>query len=246
MPCSALPPHPTCSMRRSLLGGSANSPSESASARSPAAEHPNSPCRPNPAPAMEETEVVGLSKLKETVAPSDSDKTPDTRYALDYYPFAVVFRLRVLQIVCGISFLVIGTVAFIEEKGRMNLGLGIPAGGATILAAAASIHTTKGFGGYRTSTCMPGSHLRFLGPSVKIAVPLTILWATACSFLAILILQSTKVLSCYRNNICVSEVNPYDDKNDLLVLAAAELLLAVITFLAVFLLLRIDCKYDPD
>lgn len=28
-----------------------------------------------------------------------------------------------------------GTVAFIEEKGELNLGLGIPAGAATILAA---------------------------------------------------------------------------------------------------------------
>ncbi|CAH1379822.1 uncharacterized protein [Tenebrio molitor] len=195
---------------------------------------------------MEETEVVGLSKLKESVAPSDSDKTPDTRTSLDYYPFATVFRLRVLQIVCGISFLVIGTVAFIEEKGRMNLGLGIPAGGATILAAAASIHTTKGFGGYRTSTCMPGSHLRFLGPSVKIAIPLTFLWATACSFLAILMLQSTKVLSCYQDHVCINEADPIEEETDLLILASVELLLSVITFLAVFMLLRIDCKYDPD
>lgn len=40
-----------------------------------------------------------------------------------------------LQIVCGISALIMGSVAIIEEKGRLNLGLGIPAGGATILAA---------------------------------------------------------------------------------------------------------------
>ncbi|XP_044262099.1 uncharacterized protein LOC123009688 [Tribolium madens] len=196
---------------------------------------------------MEETEVVGLSRLKESVAPSEADKTPDTRSSLEYYPFAMVFRLRVLQIVCGISFLVIGTVAFIEEKGKMNLGLGIPAGGATILAAAASIHTTKGFSGYRSSSCMPGSHFRFLGPSVKIAIPLTILWATACSFLAILMLKSTKILTCYQDNICINEVNfEFEEENDLLVLASVELLLAVVTFLAVFMLLRIDCKYDPD
>lgn len=112
--------------------------------------------------------------------------------------------------------------------------------------SAASIHTTKGFGGYRTSTCMPNSHFRFLGPSVKIAIPLTILWATACSFLAILILQSTKVLSCYQHNVCINEIDPYEDESDLFILASLELLLAVITFLAVFLLLRIDCKYDPD
>jgi hypothetical protein len=40
-----------------------------------------------------------------------------------------------LQIVCGISAMVMGTVAFIEERGEFNLGLGIPAGGATVLAA---------------------------------------------------------------------------------------------------------------
>lgn len=39
------------------------------------------------------------------------------------------------QIVFGIIFLIIGTVAFIEERGEVNLGLGIPAGGATIVAA---------------------------------------------------------------------------------------------------------------
>lgn len=42
---------------------------------------------------------------------------------------------QLFQIVCGISALVMGSVAFIEEKGKLNLGLGIPAGGATILAA---------------------------------------------------------------------------------------------------------------
>ncbi|RZC38345.1 hypothetical protein BDFB_012681 [Asbolus verrucosus] len=114
------------------------------------------------------------------------------------------------------------------------------------MISAASIHTTKGFGGYRTSTCMPGSNLRFLGPSVKIAIPLTILWATACSFLAILMLQSTKVLSCYQDHVCINEVDPFEDENDLLILASVELLLAIVTFLAVFMLLRIDCKYDPD
>jgi hypothetical protein len=31
--------------------------------------------------------------------------------------------------------MVMGTVAFIEERGELNLGLGIPAGGVTVLAA---------------------------------------------------------------------------------------------------------------
>ena len=34
--------------------------------------------------------------------------------------------------------MVMGTVGFIEERGRLNLGLGIPAGGATVLAAGES------------------------------------------------------------------------------------------------------------
>ncbi|XP_017303460.1 uncharacterized protein LOC108253631, partial [Diaphorina citri] len=51
------------------------------------------------------------------------------------YPFAVVLRLRVLQIVCGISALVMGTVAFIEERGQFNLGVGIIAGLSTVIAA---------------------------------------------------------------------------------------------------------------
>ncbi|VVC34467.1 Hypothetical protein CINCED_3A019609 [Cinara cedri] len=51
------------------------------------------------------------------------------------YPFAVVLRLRVLQIVCGITGLVMGMVAIIEEKGKMNLGLAIPAGILTVVAA---------------------------------------------------------------------------------------------------------------
>ncbi|GJQ72760.1 hypothetical protein Trydic_g1413 [Trypoxylus dichotomus] len=81
---------------------------------------------------------IGLSGFKETVAPAEMDRSLDTRpitSPTDSYPFATVLRLRVLQIVCGITFLIMGTVGFIEEKGQLNLGLGIPAGIATILAA---------------------------------------------------------------------------------------------------------------
>ncbi|KAK9738090.1 hypothetical protein QE152_g10171 [Popillia japonica] len=81
---------------------------------------------------------IGLSGFKETVAPAELDRSLDTRpiaFPVDGYPFATVLRLRVLQIVCGITFLIMGTVGFIEEKGHLNLGLGIPAGAATILAA---------------------------------------------------------------------------------------------------------------
>ncbi|KAK9874957.1 hypothetical protein WA026_005772 [Henosepilachna vigintioctopunctata] len=193
--------------------------------------------------------AVRLSHLKESVAPSDSDSPPDTRTVFHYYPFARVLQLRVLQIVCGISFLIIGTVAFIVEKGQMNLGLGIPTGGATILAAAASIHTTRGFGGYRTSAFSPGSILRILGPNVKLAIPLTFLWVTACSFMVLLILQAAKVISCWNNNeecIVDSQYIEREELSDLLTLASLELSLTIVTLTAIFLLLRIDCKYDPD
>ncbi|XP_044755943.1 uncharacterized protein LOC123314704 isoform X2 [Coccinella septempunctata] len=152
-------------------------------------------------------------------------------------------------IVCGISFLIIGTVAFIVEKGKMNLGLGIPTGGATILAAAASIHTTRGFGGYRTSVFNPGSILRILGPSVKVAVPLTLLWVVACSFMGLLLLNSVKVISCWNGDqqcIVNADTVEEDELSDLLILAILELTLTILTFVAVFSLLRIDCKYDPD
>ena len=35
--------------------------------------------------------------------------------------------------------MVMGTVGFLEERGRLNLGLGIPAGAATVLAAGRSL-----------------------------------------------------------------------------------------------------------
>ncbi|KAL3277381.1 hypothetical protein HHI36_012730, partial [Cryptolaemus montrouzieri] len=191
---------------------------------------------------------VGLS-TKELGAPSESNSPSETRQAPHYYPFARVLQLRVLQIVCGISFLIIGTVAFIVEKGKMNLGLGIPTGVATILAAAASIHTTRGFGGYRTSAFNPGSIFRILGPSVKIAIPLTLLWTTSCSFMALLLLESIKVISCWsQNQYCVVSTYPVEDDeiSDLIVLASLELALTIITLISVISLLTIDCKYDPD
>jgi hypothetical protein len=40
-----------------------------------------------------------------------------------------------LQIVCGICAIIMGSVAIIEERGKLNLSLGIAAGVATVLAA---------------------------------------------------------------------------------------------------------------
>lgn len=91
---------------------------------------------------------------------------------------------------------------------------------------------------------MPGSTLRFLGPSVKIAVPLALLWGTACSFLAALLIQSSRTLAYFEYD---ENYKGYlTDSKDLIILAGAELSLAAVTLLAVVLLLRIDCKYDPD
>jgi hypothetical protein len=64
-----------------------------------------------------------------------SDDNPTSGPAVGVYPFAFVLRLRVVQVVCGISALVMGTVALIEERGQLNLAVAIPAGCATILAA---------------------------------------------------------------------------------------------------------------
>ncbi|KAK4882054.1 hypothetical protein RN001_005373 [Aquatica leii] len=193
----------------------------------------------------EASQTVSLSRLKESVAPSELDRTPDTLLLEGYYPFATVLRFRVLQIVCGISFLIVGTVAFIEEKGELNLSLGIPAGGTTILAAAASIHTTKGFNGYRTSTCLPNSPLRFLGPSVRIAVPVAILWGSACSFVTALVVQSIRTLAGTHKYEAYDELI-LANSTDITIIACVELSLCVVILISVSFLIRIDCKFDPD
>ncbi|XP_049809739.1 uncharacterized protein LOC126252837 isoform X1 [Schistocerca nitens] len=86
---------------------------------------------------------TGLERRKESSAAplaGSGCTTPDEPPLLDDpYPFALVLRLRVLQIVCGISAMVMGTVTFIEEQGALNLGLGIPAGAATVAAAGAAV-----------------------------------------------------------------------------------------------------------
>nr|XP_022910474.1 uncharacterized protein LOC111421536 [Onthophagus taurus] len=142
-----------------------------------------------------------------------------------------------------------GTVGFIEERGELNLGFGIPAGSAIILAAAGSLHTTKGFGGYKTSTCPPNSPLRFLGPTLQIAVPLTIIWGTACSFLVALFVKSLKTLTInpiMKPNYDDEDPNYLCHKRDLTILASLKASLCFVVIISIITLLRIDCKYDPD
>lgn len=149
------------------------------------------------------------------------------------YPFAVVLRLRVLQIVCGITGLVMGMVATIEEKGKMNLGLAIPAGILTVIAAAGSIYMSHGFSGYRPQQlCDPRLQpFRFLGPTVRSAVALTVLWLAACLLHACLLYVSAR--SLFRNG-------------QIAVLATILISLTLLTLLSTAALVHIDCKYDPD
>lgn len=175
-----------------------------------------------------------IDRRKGSYTPQSADLSVDENTILyeRIYPFALVLRLRVLQIVCGISGIVMGTVAFIEEKGCMNLGIGMPAGLLTVTAAAGNIHTSRGFSGYVQPTCdPPWSHLRFLGPTVMSAVSLAVLWSSSCVLHFVLLWNSVKVLS---------------SSEELTTLAIVLMSLSLITLLAAALLLRIDCIYDPD
>lgn len=99
--------------------------------------------------------------------------------------------------------------------------------------SATSIHTSRGFGGYRSSLCAHGRyHFGFLNPSL--GLPVVLLWATACSLLTAVIVQCSRTL------------NLLESEEDLFAVAAAELTLALATLLIVLLHCRIDCKYDPD
>lgn len=53
-------------------------------------------------------------------------------------------------------------------------------------------------------------------------------------------------MSGFQNQVCAESVEPFKNPNDFLILALVELVLVVVIFLTVFVLLRIDCKYDPD
>ncbi|XP_054281112.1 uncharacterized protein LOC128998784 [Macrosteles quadrilineatus] len=184
-----------------------------------------------------EKEGSRLNHRKDSLPAQDvCDVTPCEDRALTVtgvgYPFAVVLRLRVLQIVCGISALVMGAVAFIEERGRLHLGLGMPAGVLTVAAAAMSIHTSRGFSGYTSPSCVPPLSLfRFLGPSVRVAVPLTLLWTSSVA------LHLVVFAFCLGSLFVSSQTT---------VIASVLMLISVLSLTAIALVLRIDCRYDPD
>ncbi|KAK6631837.1 hypothetical protein RUM43_013903 [Polyplax serrata] len=111
------------------------------------------------------------------------------------YPFALVLRMRVIQIVCGISTLVMGAVALIDEKSQFNLGFGIPAGLSTVLASANSIYYSKGFDGYQpASEKKKWPKLKFLGTTVKSITFNVVLWGLSTLLIAILTINCVRTV----------------------------------------------------
>ncbi|XP_017301696.1 uncharacterized protein LOC103514394 isoform X2 [Diaphorina citri] len=130
------------------------------------------------------------------------------------------------------------SVAVIEQNGSIsNLGLGLPAGIFTILATAVSIHTSKGFGGYRPSSCGPGSFWRILGPTVKKAIALTVLWTSAFSLNVALVAQSVHVLR---------PIHFHRPSETCLILAVIQLILSSTILISLLVIVKIDLTHDPD
>ncbi|XP_014361002.2 uncharacterized protein LOC106712858 isoform X2 [Papilio machaon] len=151
------------------------------------------------------------------------------------YPFAVALRVRVLQIVCGIGGLVVGAVGWLEEKQKPALGLGVPAGAITVVAA---IYFSRGFGGWNTARSRTsrswGGPWRVLGPAPCAAVPLTALWTVAIAahiaMLAICI-RTLMNLGC-NSTTCVG-------------VAVAQLVVSISTLAATVYMLQLDLRFDP-
>ncbi|XP_041989269.1 uncharacterized protein LOC121740604 [Aricia agestis] len=153
------------------------------------------------------------------------------------YPFAVALRVRVLQIVCGIGGLVVGAVGWLEERRSPALGLGVPAGAVTVLAAATSVYFSRGFGGWRSARARAprpwGAPWRALGPSPCAALPLTLLWTTAISaHIAMLAfcVRSLLNIGC-GSTTCVG-------------VAGAQLAVSLTTLAAILFLLQLDLRFD--
>ncbi|XP_052759223.1 uncharacterized protein LOC113517868 [Galleria mellonella] len=180
---------------------------------------------------MEELNVAALSRRKESAAPLTGERDGTIfRTALNY-PLALVLRLRVLQIVCGISTMVMGSVAFIEERQKFNMGLGIPAGGISVLAAAVSIHTSRGWSAVSN-------------PAGAGAGAASVLWAAAAC------LQFALVVQCCRTILDPSglvhgdgpdEEDSAPSSRDLIVIACVQIALAAATLLSAAICARIDC-----
>ncbi|OWR52876.1 hypothetical protein KGM_205557 [Danaus plexippus plexippus] len=172
---------------------------------------------------------AALSHRKESAAPLTGER-PGTIFGIVLsYPLAVVLRLRVLQIVCGISTMVMGSVAFIEERQKFNMGLGIPAGSFSVVAAAVSIHTSRGWG--VTSGTGAGAAA-------------ALLWAATGCFLVALVVQ------CFRTILDPPGFSHGHDQDedsrpssrDLVVIACVQIALAAATLLSALVCAKIDCS----
>ncbi|XP_026737252.1 uncharacterized protein LOC113500597 [Trichoplusia ni] len=179
---------------------------------------------------MEELNVGALSRRKESAAPLTGERDSTIFRHGFGYPLALVLRLRVLQIVCGISAMVMGSVAFIEERQKFNMGLGIPAGAITVLAAAISIHTSRGW------TSMPGM-------AANKASAATIIWAAAACMLVALVVQCCRTILDppgvdHGDGPIEEETLP--SSRDLVIIACVQIALAVTTLLSAAICARID------
>ncbi|CAG9579641.1 unnamed protein product [Danaus chrysippus] len=154
------------------------------------------------------------------------------------YPFAIALRVRVLQIVCGIGGVVVGAVGWLEERHKPALGLGVPAGAVTVLAAATSMYFSRGFGGWVSarskSTKNWGAPWRALGPSPCAAIPLTILWIIA------IIAHIAMLAFCIR-----SLMNIGCSSRTCIGVASAQLSVSITTLAAALFMMQIDLRYDP-
>ncbi|XP_028171498.1 uncharacterized protein LOC135074112 [Ostrinia nubilalis] len=180
---------------------------------------------------MEELNVAALSRRKESAAPLTGERETTIFHHVFSYPLALVLRLRVLQIVCGISAMVMGSVAFIEERQKFNMGLGIPAGGISVVAAAVSIHTSRGW-----SAVASGA-----GAGAGVA---SVLWAAAACLLLALVVQCCRTILDppglnYSDGPTIDDSRPAS--RDLVVIACVQIALAAATLLSAAVCARIDC-----
>lgn len=138
-------------------------------------------------------------------------------------------------------------------------------------STASCIHTSRGFSGYRSPSCdYPWLYFRFLGPTIKTATILSGVWALVLFLHAALLVFASEVLVKFSSSTVTSpnltsevigypsttsalfadspnstSVNSVPNSN-ILILAVVLSALSGIILVTVALILRIDCRYDPD
>ncbi|XP_053605810.1 uncharacterized protein LOC128672586 [Plodia interpunctella] len=170
---------------------------------------------------------------------SGASKGDDDLAGIQLYPFAIALRVRVLQIVCGIAGLVVGAVGWLEERQKLELGLGVPAGAVTVLAAATSVYYSRGFGGWVSarsrSSRLWGAPWRALGPSPCAAIPLTLLWTAAVGA------HTAMLAFCIR-----SLMNIGCGSTTCIGVAGAQLSVSLTTLAAAIFMLQLDLRFDAS